>query len=131
MTDEQIALFRHSEIQALLRERRHREEALEQDVDGSAEAADRTATQQTLKRKLSEQATSEFRQPSNSKKKRKKRPSKRAADGPPEYEDSNERSLRTINRETGTGEEEEDFTPRREAREQDEVTSQYVELDYG
>jgi len=36
LTDEQIAIFRHSEIEALLRDRRHAEEAKEDEYDSPA-----------------------------------------------------------------------------------------------
>lgn len=138
LTDEQIALFRHSEIQALLRERRLREEQedtppVDQDVGASS----------GLKRKMAEDVTVASMPPPKKKKKkknRKKRPAKASElsqNGPQQLEQQEEREHQDLiedaagNEEAEHDEDKEDFTPRRIERERDIVAAEHLELDYG
>lgn len=112
ITDEQIAMFRHSEIQALLRERRQRQQLDESSSARSDEQEDRTPDEslsrgETLKRAAPESpADLSFEQTQSKKRKRRKGPRKPSPDP------------------------EEEVTYRRIARELDEQTDVAVELDY-
>lgn len=108
LTDDQIAIFRHSEIQSLLRERRQREEAAadraedgEIDASPEVEAVSSIISPDAVLTPQSDQATSAL--PGNSKKRKRKK---------------QQASV------------EQPWTSRRVARELDVNTSQNVELDY-
>lgn len=120
LTDDQIAMFRHSEIQALVRARRHRQEAgepeltsselqaqiaVDAEVDGDMSDGKKTGGQ---KRKLGPG------KPGGSKKNRRKQKKKKEEQ-----------------RAEGSVKQEEISNQRRSAREQDVVKPVDMDLDYG
>lgn len=133
LTDEQIAMFRHSEIQALLRERRLAEEADEEE-DGeipNAEAGKKRSWAATGA------ASTDGWKDGKRKKKRKKRPSKQqpGPGGSAQARTSGDAKDIAADPPTSDMQEqddtEEDFTPRRVARELDEVQAVSIDIDYG
>lgn len=102
LTDDQIAMFRHSEIQTLLRERRHRQEAADEEFDDNrVDIAPETPLGPS-----EASPKSPIKQPSD--------------EGPKRYRKAKKRKKM----------ENKPWTSRRHAREQDEVMQDHVELEY-
>jgi len=137
LTDEQIAMFRHSEIETLLRERRLRLEAEadaaeegEVDEDGEREASPQMSSTMASISARSEKA-SVSSQPSGFKPAVKAPVLKKQT--PREYRKAKHARLQRQlqERQARLDQSPDDFTPNRTAREQDEVKQDDVELDYG
>lgn len=148
LTDEQVAMFRHSEIQALLRERRRREEQAgdtseegevrEDETRGAeGEERDEVISRTTKRHPEADLITTDFGAQTKRKKKRKKR-------GPKAHNEDasapagNTTSAKNERRHPGAAAlqhadapGDDDYTPRRIARELDEVDPVSIEVDYG
>ena len=120
LTDEQIAMFRHSEIQQLLRQR---EQRLEEEADKDTRSTEsmtvgtETPNLQELEQTTEAVSTTTVAQPddaSKSKKRKKRKPPNKR----PGWSDKRKKD------------DEQDWTHRRRAREQDEVEAENIELDY-
>lgn len=120
LTDEQIAIFRHSEIQALLRERRLRREA-EADDEHESTASSVRANKENGSQK------SEENSPSRS-------ASGHRLSGEKQSEDLNEmgknKRQKMLNFQANQERWLEERTNRRMARELDEIREEHIELDY-
>lgn len=115
LTDDQITMFRHSEIEALLRERRHRQEA---EADGEVLPVQNSGAPTVAQNDaISDgEIASEVLDTEQ-------RPRKR----PKKNKNKKGHAKRQMYHPTQPAE---DFTPNRMAREQDEVQHASVELDY-
>jgi len=136
LTDEQIAMFRHSEIETLLRERRLRLEAEVEEKEGEVdEHGEREASPQMSSTTASISARSEkasvFSKTPGSKPAVKAPVLKKQT--PREYRKAKHARLQRQMQERQARQDQssDDFTPNRTAREQDEVKQDDVELDYG
>lgn len=140
LTDEQIAIFRHSEVQTLLRERRHQQEHYDEGRDVNQS----TSIIQHNKTSGNKREHSAWNGPNMSTGTGRKRRKKNRKPRPPKGEGEKARQAnaaeaklmehhraRMLGSLGGTAQRDEDYTPRRAARELDEVRHADVEVDYG
>lgn len=132
LTDEQIAMFRHSEIQALLRERRIAREQAQEAANELGEDGELQDAAAGMDKSLKRTRPEDFVPYGTKSKKKKKRKPRRDRDKPKKKPPTKDTDAldETEGNPADAVDEEEDLMPRRIAREQDEQTSTWAGLEY-